>query len=220
MGTMTVFSRPDGQLAPAYLAEPLAPSSLGIVVLQEWWGLSPFIKRVADRLAEVGYQALAPDLYRGRLTTEKAEAESLMSELNWGDAVTQDIQGSISYLNKTHPKVGVIGFCMGGALSLLAAAQASDLNAAVCYYGIPAADLSQIRIPIQAHFANHDDWCHADLIQTLETTLQTSHVSYDLYRYEAQHAFMNEDRPEVYAPEVAQLAWDRTLVFLGHQASL
>lgn len=221
MGEMIQFHRPDGGMAPAYFASPssgeMAPA---LVVIQEWWGLNDQIKQTADRLAAEGYRALVPDLYRGQLATTPDLAQSLMKSLDWGDAVQQDIQGAVQYLSASGSKVGVIGFCMGGALTLIAAARLSGLDAAVCFYGIPpkeAADPAQIRVPLQAHFATHDDWCTPELVGQLEDQLKSGQVIHDLYRYDAQHAFMNEHRPEVYDPEAARTAWQRSLAFLKTQ---
>lgn len=221
MGEMIQFPRPDGAQAPAYWARPETEERpAALVVLQEWWGINDQIKQMADRLAAAGYQVLVPDLYRGKLATSAAEAQSLMSSLDWNDAAQQDIQGAIRYLGALGSRVGVMGFCMGGALTVIAAAHLSGLEAAVCFYGIPpqeAADPAQIKIPFQAHFATDDDWCTPELVGQLEEKLKSGQVLHDLYRYEAQHAFMNEQRPEVYNPEAAQVAWDRSLAFLRTQ---
>ncbi len=215
MGAMIQLTRPDGQSTDAYLSgEPQLP---GLVVVQEWWGLNDQIKSVADRLAEAGFYAIVPDLYHGKLTTSPTEAQQFMTSLDWSAAVAQDIAGSFSYLKGSSPKVGILGFCMGGALTLISAAQLEAPEAAVCFYGIPpeaAADVSTIRIPLQAHFANTDDWCTPTLVSSLENRLESGQVNYELYRYDAQHAFMNDARPEVYNREAAQIAWDRAMSFL------
>ncbi len=216
--TLIDYSRPDGGSASGYWAAG-TKTGPGLVVVQEWWGLTDQIKKIADQLAGQGYRVLVPDLYRGTVATEASQAQTLMANLNWGDAVSQDIQGAVTYLTSHgSPHVAVLGFCMGGALTLLAAAGVSGLKAAVCFYGIPpaeAADLSQIRIPVLAHFAQIDDWCTPELVDSLEETFQKGSVNYELHRYEAQHAFMNESRSEVYAPAAAETAWQRTTDFLA-----
>src|ERR1700712_1763019 len=122
MGTLVSFKRPDGQDLKGYLAEPANPQGApGIVVIQEWWGLNDQIRGVADRLATAGYRALVPDLYRGKKTGEEEEANHLMSALDFGDAASQDVRGAVQYLKQGSPQVGCVGFCMGGALTLLAA---------------------------------------------------------------------------------------------------
>src|SRR3970040_161355 len=122
MGKMISFKRPDGQSVNGYLAEPAqAANAPGVVVIQEWWGLNDQIKGVADRLAKAGYPALVPDLYRGKAPVDAKEAEPLMQGLNFGDAAGQDVRGAVQYLKGKSRKVGVTGFCMGGALTVLSA---------------------------------------------------------------------------------------------------
>lgn len=99
MGEMVVFKRPDGRTCPGYLATPKTGSgALGFVCIQEWWGLNDQIKKTADRLAEAGYRALVPDLYRGKLAKAADEASHLMTNLNFPDAAEQDIRGAVQYL--------------------------------------------------------------------------------------------------------------------------
>jgi carboxymethylenebutenolidase len=117
MGTTVSFNRPDGKAVAGYLAEPAAGDAPGIVVIQEWWGVNPQIRGVADRLAQAGYRALVPDLYRGKSTVEAEEAHHLMTGLDFGDAASQDVRGAVQYLKAPGNKVAVTGFCMGGALT-------------------------------------------------------------------------------------------------------
>src|SRR5580698_1421518 len=132
MGTTVTFKRPDEQIIQGYLAEPeRAAGAAAIVVIQEWWGLNAQIRGVADRLAKAGYVALVPDLYRGKSTVEAEEAHHLLTGLNFGDAASQDIRGAVQYLKTRCQKVGVTGFCMGGALTLLTACAAPEVDAAV-----------------------------------------------------------------------------------------
>ena len=135
MGTTITFQRPDGKIASGYLAKPANPSDApGIVVIQEWWGVNDQIRGVADRLAQAGYRALVPDLYRGQLTVEAEEAHHLMTGLNFGDAASQDIRGAVLHLKQgsgnVSPKVGITGFCMGGALTLLGLCATPEADAA------------------------------------------------------------------------------------------
>jgi carboxymethylenebutenolidase len=218
MGKTIEFNRPDGKTCPGYLATSKDDASLpGFVVIQEWWGLNDQIKKTADRLAEAGYRALVPDLYRGKLASAADEASHLMTNLNFSDAATQDIRGAVQYLKQTSKKVVVGGFCMGGAVTLLAAMFVPEMDAGACFYGIPPAeylDPKNINVPLICHFANHDDWCTPAKANELEGILKQSKSKYEMYRYEAHHAFMNEARPEVYDAQSAKMAWDRTLKFL------
>src|SRR5437868_10341070 len=119
MGIMTDFARPDGLAANGYLAVA-GHGAPGIIVIQEWWGLNDQICGVADRFARAGYNALAPDLYKGRVTQEVDEANHLMSSLDFTQATHQDVRGALKYLNALGPKAAVMGFCMGGALAIAA----------------------------------------------------------------------------------------------------
>jgi len=218
MCEMIEFKRPDGKTCPGYLATPKAGASApGFVCIQEWWGLNPQIKKTADRLAEAGYRALVPDLYRGKVAKAADEASHMMSGLNFPDAAEQDIRGAVQFLKQSSKKVAVGGFCMGGALTLLAAVRVPEMDAGACFYGIPqldAAEFRKIKIPLTCHFANHDDWITPAKVSDLEAALKQSRAKFEIYRYDAQHAFMNEARPEVYDAACAKLAWERTLAFL------
>jgi len=219
MGEMIQFKRPDGNSCSGYLATPNAgPSAPGFVVIQEWWGLNDQIKKTADWLSGSGYRALVPDLYRGKVTTAPDEANHLMTSLNFPDAAGQDIRGAVLYLKQSSKKVVVGGFCLGGALTILSAVSVPEMDAGACFYGIPpldAADLNKITVPLICHFANMDDWCTPIKVDELEAALKLSRSRFELYRYNAQHAFMNEARPEVYDPGSAKTAWERTLEFLN-----
>ena len=134
MGENVQFNSPDGSSVPGYLAMPEAGESTpGVVVIQEWWGMNSQIKSVADRYAAEGYRALVPDLYRGRVTQDAGEAEHLMTGLDWGGAANQDIRGAVQFLKSGGQKAAVLGFCMGGALTILAAVHVPELDAGVCF---------------------------------------------------------------------------------------
>lgn len=218
MGEMMQVKRPDGKTCPAYLATPKGTNGPGFVCLQEYWGLNDQIKRTADRLAEAGYRVLVPDLYRGKVATAADEATHMMSNLDFPDAAEQDIRGAVRHLTQTaKKKVAVGGFCMGGALTLLAAIRVPEMDAGACFYGLPPVDpaeFKKIKIPLICHFANRDDWCTPAKVNDLEGMLKQSKSRFELYRYEAKHAFMNEARPGVYDSASAALAWERTLSFL------
>ncbi|MCB9586853.1 MAG: dienelactone hydrolase family protein [Polyangiaceae bacterium] len=214
MGESIEFKRPDGQSCPGYVTG--AAGAPGVVLIQEWWGLNDQMKGLADRMADAGFRALVPDLYRGKIAKDGDEANHMMGELNFLDAAEQDIQGAVSFLGEAGTKVGVAGFCMGGALTLLSAVRVNGMTAGACFYGIPpaaVADPKTIKIPVQCHFANIDDWCTPDAVNGLEADFKAGGVNYELFRYDAQHAFMNEKRPEVYDAACAKQAWDRAVDF-------
>ena len=226
MGTMVSFQRPDGQSVQGYLAEPAqVKDAPAVVVIQEWWGLNAQIRGVADRLAAAGYQALVPDLYRGKLTVEAEEAHHLMTGLNFGEAASQDIRGAVKYLKTRAPKVGITGFCMGGALTLLSLCQSPEADAGVVWYGCPPLeyiDASKIRVPVMGHWATQDEFFKIDTVDALEAKLHQANVGFEFHRYLAHHAFANETAvgpARIAATQFdavwAQMAWDRTLRFFG-----
>ena len=226
MGTTISFTRPDGKMVEGYAAEPVTKAGApAIVVIQEWWGVNQQIRGVADRLAAAGYLALVPDLYRGKCTVEAEEAHHLMTGLNFGDAASQDIRGAVQFLKARGNKVGVTGFCMGGALTLLALCMAPEVDAAVVWYGCPPLeylDAAKIKPPLQAHWATQDEFFPIATVDKLQEKLEAAHVRFEFYRYLAHHAFANETAvgphriPQTqYDPVWSEQAWDRTSRFFG-----
>ena len=215
MGSMIDFTRQDGGKTKGYLATS-GQGKPGVVVIQEWWGLNDQICGVADRFARAGFNALAPDLYRGRVTAKPDEANHLMEGLNFPDATHQDLRGATQHLKGQSSKVAVMGFCMGGALTIAAAVHIPELDAGVCFYGIPPkdfADPAKIKKPFQGHFANKDDWCTPAAVDELEKTLKAAGTPHEIYRYDAAHAFFNE-RSEAYDLQSSNASWDRMMAFL------
>ena len=198
MGSMITYARPDGQSAKAYLVQPQAGASApAIVVIQEWWGLNEQIKDVAHRLVDQGYQAIVPDLYQGKIALEE-------------------------------PKVGVTGFCMGGALTLLSAVFAPEIDAVAIWYGYPPlefVDASKIKAPLMGSFAIYDDVFPISGVDALEAKLSAAGVVYAFDRYEAKHAFANEEADSKklpylkYDPQAADQAWEKTMVFFRRNIS-
>jgi len=184
----------------------------GIVVLQEWWGINEQIQSVAQRYAEAGFVALVPDLYHGQLATDPEEARRLMTALDSGKAV-QEIEGAVAFLRgRSNGKIAITGYCLGGALSFRSAVLIRGLAAVVPFYGLPGdLDWSKIDAPVQAHFAKHDDWATVAGAQKIKAAVT---VPMELHVYDAQHAFANERRPDVYNPEAAKQAWNHALAFV------
>ncbi len=218
------FSRPDGKTISGYYVEPEARSKApGLVVIQEWWGVNTQIKSVAERFAAAGYRVLVPDLFRGTITVDAKEAEHLMNDLNFGDAAGQDIRGAVAHLKRNGGKVGINGFCMGGALSLLAAANVPEADAVTDWYGYPPLeylDATKIKAPLLCHFATEDAFFPIAGVEPLEKKLAAAGVHFQIHRYHAQHAFGNEtaiDReiPIRFIAGAAALAWQRTIDFFA-----
>ena len=227
MGRTISFERPDGKSVPGYLAEPGGGNAPGVVVIQEWWGMNAQIKGVADRMAAAGYRAVVPDLYRGKVAVEAKEAEHLMGNLDFGDAASQDVRGAVQYLKQASPKVGVTGYCMGGALTILAACFVPEVDAAVAWYGFPPLEYvnpQAIKAPLMGHFAIHDGFFKIEQVDQLEQKLKAAGVRSTFHRYDAGHAFANEtlvgDKKlpvAEYNASAADLAWQRTMEFFGRQ---
>ena len=211
------INRPDGGTCDGYYVEPPAGAGApAIVVLQEWWGVNDQIKGVAERLASAGYRALVPDLYHGTVTLEAAEASHLMTNLDFGDAVSNDITGAVQHLKQSGSKVGVIGFCMGGALTVLAAVF-TQADAAVSWYGLPpaeAADVTKVRMPLQGHYALQDSFFTPASVDAAEAKLKAAGLPHEFYRYDADHAFGNEESG-AYDAAAAEQAWERSLAFFA-----
>lgn len=213
----TTFPRPDGKPSGGY-QKCAGDGRPGVIVIQEWWGLNRQICSIVDRYADAGFNALAPDLYRGRLAADADEASHLMSALDFADATHQDLAGAIAHLAPQSGKIGVTGYCMGGALTVAAAVHLPGVAAASCYYGLPPvafADPARIAIPFQGHFANRDDWCTPALVDGLEAAMKAAGRTPEIFRYDAAHAFCNAMRPEVHDPAAAAQAWSRTHAFFN-----
>ena len=211
----------NGGTAHGYLATPPGGRGPGVVVIQEWWGLTDHVVSVADRFAAEGFVALAPDLYGGTTTHDADEAGRLMSELPV-DTAARDLGGAVDLLLSseavTSATVGAVGFCMGGGFVLLLAAQQGDrVGLAVPFYGVgpgvAQADLSTITAPVLGHFGTQDEMATPEVVDDLERQLRASgSPSVVLHRYEAGHAFFNdEDHLGTYDPDLAAQAWQRTV---------
>ncbi|MBI4573114.1 MAG: dienelactone hydrolase family protein [candidate division NC10 bacterium] len=211
------FESAAGQ-ASGFAARP-GKERPGIIVLQEWWGLVPHIKDLAGRFAAQGYIALAPDLYHGKSTVEAAEAEHLMKGLDWGRA-GQEIAGAVKYLREVEgaTRVGVTGFCMGGALTIIAATQ-PGVDAYVAFYGFPpagAADLDKIAAPGLIFFGQEEQFFSVPDAQAFAERQRKRGREAEVIVYPgAGHAFFNNERPEAYRPDAANDAWRRTLDHFG-----
>jgi carboxymethylenebutenolidase len=126
------------------------------------------------------------------------------------------VRGAAQFLGKSGAKVGLTGFCMGGALAILGACRIPELRAAVCFYGLPpeaVAKPADLKAPVQAHFANQDDWCTPQAVDGFEQAVKAAGKSVEIHRYDAAHGFMNEQRLDAHNRAAAELAWDRMLKF-------
>jgi carboxymethylenebutenolidase len=218
MGKMIEFARTTGAKASGWLAEASDPKAPGVVVIQEWWGLQGQIKGVCDRLAAEGFHALAPDLFGGKVVPyhDSAAASAAMQALDFVRSTDEAVRGAAQHLASRGSKVGLTGFCMGGAVAVIGAVRIPELSAAVTFYGLPPAQAAKpkdVRVPIQGHFASEDTWVTPELVDRFEAELRAAGKTFDLHRYQGHHAFMNSDRKEVYDAAAAKLAWERTIQF-------
>lgn len=225
MNEMVEFAS-NGNTAGGYLALPASTPAPGLLVLQEWWGLNPQIKGVADRLAGEGFVALAPDLYHGELAQhdEMDKASHLMQTLPQ-DRAARDMGGAVDFLlghdAVAGTAVGAIGFCMGGMMSLLVAALQGDrVAAAVPYYGAPLGDggpdWSGLSARVLGHFAENDDFFSPDAVNALAEQLRAMGKDVTIHVYPGTgHAFANEENAlGTYDEAAARTAWERSIAFL------
>jgi carboxymethylenebutenolidase len=220
MGEMVQFPFAGGNTG-GYLATPKQGSGPGVIVIQEWWGLVDHIKDVCDRFADEGFVALAPDLFHGKTTRSPDEAGKLMMALRIDEA-DRDLSAAAQYLSTqdstTSEKVGVVGFCMGGALALYTATKNEDVGACVVFYGghpKVKPDLPNLHAPVLGLYAEKDGFVTPDLVRALEREVKALGKSIEVLIYpDADHAFFNDTRPEVYNAEAAADAWRRTIAFL------
>jgi len=214
----------NGGTAHGYLVVPPSGSGPGVVVIQEWWGLTDHIADVADRLASEGFVALAPDLYGGKTTHDASEAGALMSALP-EDQAARDLAGAVDFLlghdAVTSSKVGAVGFCMGGGFVLLLANQQGDkVGAAVPFYGVgPAAqqaDFGPLTAAVQGHYGTQDGMYPVEQVRAQEQKIRAeSGAPVEFFYYDAGHAFFNNENAfGTYSPADAALAWTRTVEFL------
>lgn len=213
----------NGAEAAGYLAIPVSGEGPGVLVIQEWWGLVDHIRNVVDRFAEAGFVALAPDLYHGQETAEPEEAGKLMMALALPRAskdMTAAVEFLVSHPATTSPGVGAVGFCMGGGLVLWVSSLSPAVTACVPFYGlIPwddvQPDYSKASAAYLGHYAELDDMAGPEGARRLETQLRDAGREATIHLYPGtQHAFFNDDRPEVHDPDASAVAWDRTISFL------
>jgi carboxymethylenebutenolidase len=210
----------NGISSRGYLSVPESGEGPGVVVLQEWWGLVDHIKDVADRFADAGFVALAPDMYHGQKADHPDDAGRLMMALSI-ERAEKDLRGAIDYLlslpETTSERVGSVGFCMGGQLSLYAACGNPKVGACVDYYGIHPSvkpNLAGLKAPVLGFFGATDPYVSAEAARQLQADLESRGKKVEFHIYPgAGHAFYNDSRPEAYNAELAEDSWLRMLAF-------
>jgi carboxymethylenebutenolidase len=220
----------NGHEAHGYLAVPPSGSGPGVIVIQEWWGLTDHIAQVCDRVAEAGFVALAPDLYGGSTTHDASEAMGLMQALP-PDRAARDLSGAVDWLlareEVTSSRLGVVGFCMGGGFVIVLASLAGDkVAAAVPFYGFPhdfdQQDLTGVSADVMAHWGEEDAAFPPDRARELQAKLaeeSSGEVTFHFYDG-AGHAFCNDENlMGTYREDLAAVAWERTFAFLRERVS-
>src|SRR5277367_5638574 len=211
---MPQLTNADGTPLLGFLDDSAGAGAPAVIVIHEWWGLNEQVRGVVRSLASDGFLAFAVDLFHGPLAKDASQASGMMQALD-GKRAMADLHAAVqALLRGSSAQLGVLGFCMGGAYALATAAANPEVKAAVAYYGIPSpalADVKRIQGKVLGHYASRDTHVSPERVEALEKVLAAAGVKATLYRYQADHAFANERRPEVYAKAAAELAWSRTL---------
>jgi len=206
----------NGTTTSGYLATPASGKGPGVLVIQEWWGLVQHIKHVCDRFAAEGFTALAPDMYHGQTASEPDGAGELFMALNIARA-EQDLRGAVLSLagHASTVKVGAVGFCMGGQLALFASTLNPSVGACVNFYGIHPnvkPDYAKLSGPVLGLFAEKDGFVTPQVARDVDAAIKQAGKQSEIHIYPGvDHAFFNDERPDVYNPAAAADAWRRTL---------
>ena len=198
----------------AYVARPEKDVATGVLLIQEYWGINEHIRDLAGRFASEGYLCVAPDLYRGRIAADKDEAATLMQALPIEDGM-ETIRKAMDAVKENYriEEFAIIGFCMGGTFALRAACEIPELKAAAPFYGdIPQEDvLKQLKVPTLFIAGERDAWINPQKVNGLKEVAKKYDLPVEVVSYEADHAFFNDTRPQVYDAEAAADAWRRVL---------
>jgi len=210
----------------AYVARPQTKAAAGVVLIQEWWGINDHIRDLTGRYANEGYLCVAPDLYRGKVAADPQEAATLMNALAIADGM-ETIRKVIDAAAETYDvrTFGITGFCMGGTFSLRAACEIPTLGAAAPFYGDVPEDavLARLSVPTLFIAGTRDAWINPAKVNGLKEAAQKYNLPVEVVSYDADHAFFNDTRPQVYDEKAAADAWQRVLTHfkkhLLHQAA-
>ena len=209
------FDTANGETT-AYVAMPDEKSEKAVILIHEWWGLNDHIKDIANRYADEGFTAIAPDLYRGKVAANSAEAGKMMHDLSIEDGldtIKNSIESAREIYDLSH--FGITGFCMGGTFALRAACELEGISAAAPFYGdIPEEDvLKNLKTPTVFISGTKDQWINTEKVAQLEDITERYELPVVSVKYEADHAFFNNTRPEVYDETAARDAWALVIGF-------
>jgi carboxymethylenebutenolidase len=222
MKTETLNLNTSRGATTAHVARPDNDTVAAVILIQEWWGINDHIRDIAGRYAKEGYLCIAPDLYRGKLAKNAEEAGKLMRSLAIDDGL-ETIREAIAEAKRAYSaqKVGITGYCMGGTFALRAACELSEIAVAAPFYGdIPEEDvLKQLKVPTLFIAGKRDAWINPEKVSQLKDAARKYNLPVEVISYDADHAFFNNTRPEVYNAEAAADAWRRVLeLFRKHLA--
>ena len=214
MKTETLNLNTSHGATTAYVARPETDTAAAVIVIHEWWGINDHIRDIAGRYANEGFLCLAPDLFRGKIATNTDEASKLMNDLAIEDGL-ETIQEAMAEAKLAYnvQKIGITGFCMGGTFALRAACEIEEMAAAAPFYGdIPPEDvLKNLKAPTLFIAGKLDKWINADKVNAVKGAAKKYDLPVEVVVYDADHAFFNNTRPEVYDPEASADAWNRVL---------
>lgn len=216
MTTDTLSFDTAGGATTAFVAKPDSETNKAVIVIQEWWGLNDHIKDIAGRYAAEGFIAIAPDLYRGEVATNPDDASKMMKELKLEDGldtIKNAIQAATDNLGINH--FGITGYCMGGTYALRAACDLEGISAAAPFYGdIPGDDvLQKLTVPTIFISGTKDQWINPEKVAGLEDATERFELPLQSVKYDADHAFFNNTRPEVYNDTAAKDSWAMVVAF-------
>ena len=198
----------------AYVDRPEQHSEVAVLLIQEWWGINQHIRDIASRYAAEGYVCVAPDLYRGRVAADPEEAAALMQALAIEDGL-ETIRKAMAAAEETYgiKRFAINGFCMGGTFALRAVCEIPELKAAAPFYGdVPAEDvLKNLKVPTLFIAGERDAWINPEKVNGLKEVAKKYNLPVEVVSYDADHAFFNDTRPQVYNAEAAKDAWRRVL---------
>lgn len=222
MKTETINLNPSRGATTAHVARPENEATAAVVLIQEWWGINDHIRDIAGRYANEGYLCVAPDLFRGKLAKDSEEAAELMHSLSNEDGLETIREAIAEVKAKYHvQKIGITGYCMGGTFALRAACEINELAAAAPFYGdIPEEEvLKKLSVPTLFIAGKRDAWINPEKVNQLIEAARKYNLPVEVVTYDADHAFFNDTRPEVYDAEAAADAWKRVLdLFRKHLA--
>ena len=212
MKTETLNLNPAYGPTTAYVARPDGEPKTAVILVQEYWGINDHIRDIARRYADEGFLCVAPDLYRGKLAKDAREAGKFMQALAIEDGLAT-IQSAVDSVKKSTQAVVVTGYCMGGTFALRAACEIPSLAAAAVFYGdIPTEDiLEKLAVPTLFIAGERDAWINPEKVEQLREAARKFDLPVEIVSYDADHAFFNDTRPEVFDAQAASDAWKRVL---------